>query len=188
MIYRLLFVRILTPLNCVPKQAILPQYSPCNMAIFATFQTLVIFSILGVSSSRFLHRTTLMCFYSPFCQDFDTFKFPPKIGHFALLQPMQYGHFFHFSNSCQFSTIRRFIEPFSAQNNFNVPVQSFLLGFLNFSIPSPNMQFCLTIAYAIWPFLPLLQLLSFFEYWAFFRAAFCIKDFNVFLQSFFLGF
>ena len=105
------------------------------MAIFATFQNLVIFRILGVFSSRFLHRTTLMCFQSPFCYDFGLFKFRPKIGHFPLLQPMQYGHFCHFSNSCFFSNIRQFFEPFSAQNNFNVFLKSFLLRFWHFSSP-----------------------------------------------------
>ena len=106
--------------------------SPCKIAVFATVQNLVIFRILGVFSSRFLHRTTLMCFQSPFCYDFGTFKFRPKIGHFALLQPMQYGHFCHFSKSCHFSNIRRFFEPFSAQNNFNVFLESFLLRFWHF--------------------------------------------------------
>ena len=36
-------------------------YSLCIVAIFGHFQIALIFGILAVSLSRFLHRTTLMC-------------------------------------------------------------------------------------------------------------------------------
>ena len=36
-------------------------YSVCTVAIFGHFQNALIFQILAVSSSRFLHGTTVMC-------------------------------------------------------------------------------------------------------------------------------
>ena len=41
-------------------------YNLCVVAIFGHFQNARIFLILGVFSSRFLHRTTLMCLYKRF--------------------------------------------------------------------------------------------------------------------------
>ena len=45
-----------------PKQAILPYYSLCKIAIFHTIEKLVNFSILAVVSSPFLHRVGVMSF------------------------------------------------------------------------------------------------------------------------------
>ena len=105
---------ILALLNSVPKEAIFSYYSPCNMAIFATFQNLVIFRILGVFSRRLLHRIISMCFLSPssvilgLLSSFPEWAFGISIAH------MEYGHFCHFSKSCHFSNNRRFFEPLSA--------------------------------------------------------------------------
>ena len=105
---------ILAVLNSVPKEAILLYYSPCNMVIFATFQNLVIFRILGVFSSRLLHRIISMCFLSPgsvilaLLNSFPEWAFCLSIGH------MEYGHFCHFSKSCLLSNIRRFFEQLAA--------------------------------------------------------------------------
>ena len=45
-----------------PNWAFCKGYSPCIVTNFGHFRKLVIFRILGVFWSRFLHRTTLMCF------------------------------------------------------------------------------------------------------------------------------
>ena len=183
------------------------------MAIFSTFQTLVIFRTLGLLSSRFLDRTSLMCFYSrfvmtlallksvqkqailpttlmffysPFCQDLDTFKFRPKIGHFALQQPMQYGHFFHFSNSCHFSNIRPSFEPFSGQNKFNVFLQSLCYDFGTFKIRPKigHFTFLQPIKYGhFWHFSNSRYFSNIRRFFGPFSAQ---NNLNVFLESFLL--
>ena len=44
--------------------------------------------------------------------------------------------------------------------------------------------FCLPIAFAKWPFLPLFKIVSFFAYFMFFRAAFFNKTYHKGLESF----
>ena len=58
-------------------------YSLCIVAIFGHFQNALIFRILAVFSSRFLHRTTLMCLYKRFSDNFRIFNFLTQTAHFA---------------------------------------------------------------------------------------------------------
>ena len=64
-----------------PKLGFCNGYSLCLVAIFGNFQNTLIFRILAVFGSRFLHRTTAMCcrnlvstFFFPF------FVFDPRWG------------------------------------------------------------------------------------------------------------
>ena len=103
------------------------------MAIFATFQNLVIFRILGVFSSRLLHRTTLMCFLTPFAVILVFFLNTSENRSFCVtIAEMRYGYLCHFSKSCHLSNIRRFFQPFAAWNNFNVFLESFCCDFGTF--------------------------------------------------------
>ena len=54
-------------------------HSLCIVAIFANFQNGLIFRILAVFWSRFLHNTTVMCLYNRFLHAFRNFNFWPKL-------------------------------------------------------------------------------------------------------------
>ena len=54
-------------------------YSLCLMVIFGNFQNALIFRILGVFWSRFLHRTTAMCCRNVFSIFSCIFNFWPKV-------------------------------------------------------------------------------------------------------------
>ena len=55
-------------------------YTLCLVAIFATFQSPLIFRVLAVFSSRFLHRTTAMSCRNVFSMLFCFFNFWAKVG------------------------------------------------------------------------------------------------------------
>ena len=50
----------------------------CMVAIFAKFQNRLICRILAAFYSRFLHKTTVMCFYSRLCMFFTLLMFDPN--------------------------------------------------------------------------------------------------------------
>ena len=58
-------------------------YSLCIVAIFGHFQNALIFRILAVFSSRFLHRTTVMCIVETFFACFRQFYFLTQTEYFA---------------------------------------------------------------------------------------------------------
>ena len=62
-----------------PNRPFCKGYSFCIVPIFANFQNGLIFRILAVFWSRFLHNTTVMCFYSCFSHAFRNFNFWPKL-------------------------------------------------------------------------------------------------------------
>ena len=64
-------------------------YSPCIVPIFGNFQNALIFPILAVFSSRFLHRTTLMCLYKRFWHVKGNFIFWPKLSILRGLWPLR---------------------------------------------------------------------------------------------------
>ena len=55
----------------------------CIVAIFGHVQIALIFRILAVFWSRFLHRTTLMCFLKTFLACFREFYFLTQTEYFA---------------------------------------------------------------------------------------------------------
>ena len=62
-----------------PKWRFCKVYSLCLVAIFGNFQNALIFRILAVFSSRFLHRTTAMCCRNVFSMFLCIFNFWPKV-------------------------------------------------------------------------------------------------------------
>ena len=116
-------------------------YCLCIVAIFGNFQNALIFGILAVFSSHFLHRTTVMCLKN---------RFSHVLGFF--------------------------FEPFFAKNNCNVFKETFFACFRQFYFLTQTEYFAWAIAFALWPFLAIFKMLSFLEYWLFFRAIFCIEQ------------
>ena len=151
-------------------------YSLCIVAIFGHFQNALIFPILAVFSSRFLNRTTLMCLQRRFSHVLGNFIFCPKLRILHGLQPLHCGHFWPFSKCPHFSNISCFLEPFFAQNNSNVFVETFFACFRQFYFLTQTEHFAWAIAFALWPFLAIFKMPSFFQYQLFFGAVFCIEQ------------
>ena len=62
-----------------PKWRFWKVYSLCLVAIFGKFQNALIFRILAIFSSRFLHRTTAMCCRKVFSMFLCIFNIWPKV-------------------------------------------------------------------------------------------------------------
>ena len=87
-----------------------------------------------------------------------------------------------------FLTITFFVQPFFAKNNSNVFVETFVACFRQFYFLTKTEFFAWAIAFALWAFLAIFKMLSFFEYYRFFRFVFCIEQLqyvcrNVFRMS-----
>ena len=111
-------------------------YSPCIVANFGHFQNAVIFRILGVFWSGFLHTTTLMRTYNRFSHLFGIFNFGPKLS--ILHGPCIVSHF----QNGHFSNIRCFLERFFDITTLMRTTIVFRT-FLAFLILDPNWAFCL---------------------------------------------
>ena len=72
--------------------------------------------------------------------------------------------FGHFQNALIFQVLAVFFEPFFAKNNSNVFVETFLACFKHFYFLTETEYFACAIAFALWPFLAIFKMLSFFEY------------------------
>ena len=90
------------------------------VANFGHFQNALIFPILGVFWSFFLHTTTLNWSYNRFSHLLGIFNFWPKLTMSQRLQPLPRGQLWPFSKCSPFSNIRCFFERFFAHNNSNV--------------------------------------------------------------------
>ena len=151
-------------------------YSLCIVAIFSHFQNTLIFRILAVFQSCFLHRTTLMCFQKRFSHVLGNFIFSPKLSILHGLQPLHCGHFWPCSTYSHFPNISSFQDSFFAQNNSNVFVKTFLECFMQFYFLTQTQYFAWAIAFALWPFQAIFKMLSFFEYQLLFGVVFCIEQ------------
>ena len=80
--------------------------------------------------------------------------------------------FGHFQNALIFFNISCFLEPFFAYNNSNVFVEMFLACFRQFYFLTQTKYFAWAIAFALWPFLAIFKMLSFFNFYLFFGAFF----------------
>ena len=72
--------------------------------------------------------------------------------------------FGHFQNALIFPILDFFLEPFFAYNNLNVFVQTFFACFRQFYFLTQTEYFAWAIAFALWPFLAIFKMLSFFKY------------------------
>ena len=97
-----------------PKWRFCKGYSLFLLAIFGHFQISLIFRILAVFSSRFLHRTTAMCCRNVFSMFFCIFNFWPKVTILQRLKPLLGGHFWQVLKCSHVSNIRCFLELFFA--------------------------------------------------------------------------
>ena len=55
-------------------------------------------------------------------------------------------------------------------------VETFFPCFLHIYFLTQTAHFAWAIAFALWPFLAIFKMLSFFQYYLFFRAVFCIEQ------------
>ena len=79
--------------------------------------------------------------------------------YFAMAtMPLHCGHFWPFLKCSHFSNISCFFEPFFAENNSNEFVETFLACFRQFYFLTQTEYF------ALWPFLAIFKMVSFFEY------------------------
>ena len=154
-------------------------YSLCKIE---DFQTCLFSRIFGVSSSGFLHRTTLMFLQNCFTHMFGIFNFSPKLTILKRLQTLhglellQDGRF---SNLSYISNIWCFFDLFFAQNSFNILAELFFACFWHFQFLTLTdhfekaINFAWAIAFARWP---IFKLVLFLEYLVFFRAVFCTEQ------------
>ena len=125
-------------LNLRPDWQFCKSYSlcmGCSLCKMADFQNRLISRILGVFSSGYLHRTTLMFLQNGCSHVFEIFKFAPGLAILQGLQPLhglQPLQDNRFSKSSYFSNIWFFCERFFAQINFNVFVEWFFACFWHF--------------------------------------------------------
>ena len=69
-----------------------------------------------------------------------------------------------FLKCSHFSNISCFFELSFAENNFNVFVETFFACFRQLYFLTQTEYFSWAIAFALWPFLVIFKMLSFFEY------------------------
>ena len=72
--------------------------------------------------------------------------------------------FGHFLKCSHFSNINCFLEPFFPLKNFNVFVETIFACFRQFYFLTQFEYFAWAIAFALWPFLVILKMSSFFKY------------------------
>ena len=119
------------------KWGVCKGYSLWLVAIFGSFQNALIFRILGVFWSRFLHRTTAMCCRNVFSMFFCILNFWPKVRILQRLLPLVGGHFWQYSKCSLFSNISCFLEPFFCIEQLQCVVETFLAFFFAFVIFDP---------------------------------------------------
>ena len=103
-------------------------------------------------------------FVETFLTRFRQFYFLTQTEYFAWAIAFVCGHFRPFSKWSYFSNISCFLEPFFEENNSNVFVETFLTCFRQFYFLTQTENFAWAIAFALWLFLAILKMLSFFEF------------------------
>ena len=84
--------------------------------------------------------------------------------------------FGHFQNALIFRIIGFLCSLFFAYSNFNIFVETFSACFRQFYFVTQTKYFAWAIAFALWPFVAIIKMLSFFEYSLFLKAVFCIQQ------------
>ena len=98
----------------------------------------------------------LACFrHFPFLTQTKCFAWAIAFAFWPFLAIFKWSHF---------SNITCFLQPFFAYNNFDVFVEMFLPCFRQFYFLTQTKCFALAIAFALWPFLAIFKMVSFFEY------------------------
>ena len=103
-------------------------------------------------------------FVETFFACFRQFYFLTQTEYFAWAIAFAICHFWPFSKCSHFANISCFLELFFAQNNSNVFIETVLECFRQFYFLTQTEYFAWAIAFALWPFLAIFKMLSFFEY------------------------
>ena len=127
-------------------------YSLCIVGIFGHFQNALIFGILGVFWSCFMHRTTLMCLQKGFSYFEAILFFDPKLVFCMGYSLCIVAIFGHFQNALIFRILAVFLEPLFAQTHSNVFEETFFACFRHFYFLTETDYFAWAIAIAQWPF------------------------------------
>ena len=136
----------------------------CLVAILCNFQNGLIFPILALFLSRFLHRTTAMCCRNVFSMCCSILIFWANLTILQSLEPLLCGHFWQFSKWSHFSNISffggRFLHRTTAiccRNIFSI-----VLGIFNFWAKGTILQSQWALLGGhFWQFY---KMVSFFEY------------------------
>ena len=111
-----------------PKWRFCKLYSLCLVAIFGHFQNALIFPILAVFWSGFLHRTTAMCCRNVFSMFLCIFIFDQKWRFCKVYSLCLVAIFVHFQNALIFPILAVFGSPFGIKQLQSV-VETFLACF-----------------------------------------------------------
>ena len=102
------------------------------MAIFGSFQNALIFRILEVFWSCFLHRTTAMCCRNVFSMFLCIFNFYPKIKFFAKSIAFAWWPFLAIFKMLSFFEYKLFFEAVFCMEQLQCVVETFLACFYAF--------------------------------------------------------
>ena len=111
-------------------------------------------------------------FLETFLACFRQFYFLTQTEYFAWAIAFALWPFLAIFEMLSFFEYYLFFKPFFPKNNFNVFLETFLACFRQFYFLTQTEYFAWAIAFALWPFLAIFEMLSFFEYYLFFRPFF----------------
>ena len=151
-------------------------YSPCMVANFGLFQNAVIFRILGVFWSLFLHTTTLMWSYNSFFAPFWHFSFLTQTYHLLWAIAHASWPILAIFKMLSLFEYQVFLEQFFPHNSFNVVEQCSFAPFWQFLFLIQTDHFAWAIAHASWHILAIFKIQSFFEYQVLFGAVSCTQQ------------
>ena len=146
-------------------------YMPLHCSYFLSFSKCSHFSNISCFLEPFFAQNNLNVFLDTFQACFRQFQ-SQTLSILYGLWPLHCGHFWAFSKSFHFSNISCFYQPFFAQNNFNVFVESFFACLRHFYFLTK-----LSILHGLQP-------LHCGHFWAFSKS-FHILNSSCFFQPFF---
>ena len=178
-LYRTTILSLDSFLICFRHFYFLCQSDDFAKAPFAWRPFLPIFKMLSffeyqVFLERFFAYNNYIVSLDSFLICFKHFYFLSQSDDFAKAIAFACRPFCQYSKCSHFSNMRFFLEQVFAQTNYIESLDSFLISFREFYFLTQSDDFAKAIAFAWRPFLPIFKILSFFEYWLFFRAVFCI--------------
>ena len=111
-------------------------------------------------------------FLETFLACFRQFYFLTQTEYFAWAIAFALWPFLAIFEMLSFFEYYLFFKPFFPKNNFNVFLETFSACFRQFYFLTQTEYFAWAIAFALWPFLAIFEMLSFFEYYLFFTPFF----------------
>ena len=163
------FPHVLGNLIFGPKVSILHGLQPLHCGHFWPFSKCSNFSDISCFFVPFFAQNNFNVFVETLSACFRQFYFLTQTEYFVraiafVLWP--------FTKCAHFSNISCFLEPSFAQNKLNVFLETFFESFKQFYFLTQSKYFALAIAFALWPFLAIFKILSFFEELAVFSKSF----------------